>query len=262
MKKFDLSKLTVIKIKDVYSHSLPTHTEGESKMLNSALIIKRSGRTEYSVGDKKFIADPNNIVFIPAGTEYSIDVEKGGSCLVMEFDIFDPSQDAECAEYFFNNARDILNTAKNILHYWTLKGPAYEAKCLSELYSIITQIATIDSYANTLAGKYRMIHKSIKYIEENYADSDLYTTQLAAISEIGETYYRNIFISVFGMPPAKYIQQYRVDKAKELLASTEMPIEEIAVSVGFANSSYFCKVFKSFTGMTPLAFSEKARMIG
>ena len=203
MKKFDLSKLVVLKIKDVYSHSLSRDAEGSAKMTNSALIIKRSGVTEYTVDGRKLVSDSNNVVFIPAGSEYSMEVCKSGSCIVMEFDIHDPSGSVVAEEYFFNNARDILTTAKNVLHYWTLKGPAYEAKCLSEFYSIITQIATIDSYSNTLAGKYRMIHRSIKYIEENYADSDLYTPQLAEISEIGETYYRNIFIAVFGMPPAK-----------------------------------------------------------
>ena len=82
------------------------------------------------------------------------------------------------------------------------------------------------------------------------------------MSGIGETYYRNIFIAVFNMPPAKYIQSYRIDKAKELLVSTTLSLEEIATKVGFANSSYLCKVFKSTTGMTPLAFSQKARHIG
>ena len=262
MKKFDLSKIAIKEIKDVYSYTIPEDAGGSAKMMNSALIIKRSGRTVYSVGDKNFTADNNNILFIPAGTEYSMEVEDRGSCVVIEFDICDMPKDACVSEFFFNNSRDILSTAKNILHYWTLKGPAFEAKCLSELYSIITQISTIDSYANTLAGKYRIIHQSVKYIESNYSDSDLYTPQLAEMSGIGETYYRNIFIAVFKMPPAKYIQSYRIDKAKELLVGTTLSLEEIAEKVGFANSSYLCKVFKSTTGMTPLAFAQKARHIG
>ena len=262
MKKFDLSKIAIKEIKDVYSYTIPEDACGSAKITSSALIIKRSGRTIYNVGGKNFTADSNNILFIPAGVQYSMEVEESGNCVVIEFDICDESKDICTSEYFFNNSRDILGTAKNILHYWTLKGPAFEAKCLSELYSIITQIATIDSYENTLAGKYRIIHKSVKYIESNYSDSDLYTPQLAEMSGIGETYYRNIFIAVFNMPPAKYIQTYRIDKAKELLVSTTLSLEEIATKVGFANSSYLCKVFKSTTGMTPLAFAQKARHIG
>ena len=262
MKKFDLSKIVVSRIVDVYSYTVPKDACGNAKTSNNVLIIKRAGRTVYTVKGKDFTADTNNILFLPAGTEYSVEVLEGGACVVIEFDICNTSCDVMPCEFFFNNSRDILATAKNIVHYWSLKGPAFEAKCLSELYSIITQIATLDSYANTLAGKYRMIHKSVKYIEANYADSDLYTPQLAEMSGIGETYYRNIFISVFNMPPAKYIQMYRIDKAKELLVGTTLSLEDIATKVGFANSSYLCKVFKSTTGMTPLAFAEKARHLG
>jgi AraC-like DNA-binding protein len=262
MKNFDLSKIAIKEIKDVYNYTIPENSYGSAKTANNVLIIKRSGNSVYRVGDRELIADSNNILFIPKDTEYSIEVENKGACIVIEFDICDTQIELCCGEYFFNNSRDILTTAKNILHYWSLKGPAFEVKCLSEMYSIITQIATMDSYANTLAGKYRMIHKSIKYIETNYSDCDLYTTQLAEISEIGETYYRNIFISVFNMPPTKYIQMYRIEKAKELLASTELSLDEIALKVGFANSSYLCKVFKTTVGITPLAFAKKARYLG
>lgn len=262
MKKFDLSKIIVKKICDVRGFTLPKFESGESEVTHSSLVIKRSGKTVYTVDGKELTADSNNVVFLPAGTKYSMEVEEKGACVVIEFDIDDMNVNYVAGEYFFNNAKDIIATAKNILHYWTLKGPAFEAKCLSEFYSIITQIATLDSYTHTLAGKYRMIHKSVKYIEMNYQNPDLYTTELAQMSEIGETYYRNIFISVFNMAPAKYIQLYRINKAKELLVSTDKSIEEIAVAVGFANSSYFCKVFKNITGSTPLEFSEKGRLLG
>ena len=129
-------------------------------------------------------------------------------------------------------------------------------------YDLLTLLSSIRSYTDSLAGKYSIIHKSVKYVERNYHRQDLYTPDLAQMSGIGETYYRNIFIAVFGMPPTKYIQQYRVEKAKELLVTSSRSVEEIAVAVGFANSSYFCKVFKSVTGLTPSDFAEKARRIG
>ena len=85
---------------------------------------------------------------------------------------------------------------------------------------------------------------------------------LADMSGMGETYYRSIFISVFGVAPTRYIQQYRVDKAKELLINSTGSVEDIAVAVGFANSSYFCKVFKSITGVTPSEYAEHGRLVG
>ena len=82
------------------------------------------------------------------------------------------------------------------------------------------------------------------------------------MSGIGETYYRNIFLAVFNVAPTKYIQNYRVEKAKELLVNSDDAIDDIATAVGFANASYFCKVFKSTTGLTPKEFAAKSKKIG
>ena len=128
MKKFDLSSIAVKEIKDVYSYTVPKGVEGKSKLDSNALIIKRSGKTVYDVDGKKFTADANNILFMPAGVEYSMEVEESGACFVIEFDICNSSNSISCCEFFFNNSRDILTTAKNILHYWSLKGPAFETQ--------------------------------------------------------------------------------------------------------------------------------------
>lgn len=261
MKKFDISNLIITKIFDVYSVELEEETSASSALSHCALIVKRQGRSVYTVSGRSYTADSNNIVFLPSGTEYDIEVDKCGECTVIEFDIQN-SENVPVCSYFIDNESDIIKAAKNIQHYWSLQGPAYHSKCLSELYSLITQISTIDSYTYSLAGKYRLIHRSVKYIEANFARQDLYTPMLADMSGMGETYYRSIFISVFNMAPARYIQVYRVGKAKELLINSQGSVEDIAVAVGFANSSYFCKVFKNLTGMTPSEFAEKGRRLG
>lgn len=261
MKKFDISNLCISKILDVYSVELEEETTASSSLSHCALVIKRKGASVYTVGKKRYTADSNSILFIPAGAEYSLEVTEGGACTVIEFDIINETL-PPVSNYFIDNEGDIIKTAKNIEHYWRLQGPAFHSKCLSEMYSLITQISTIDSYTYSLAGKYHLIHRSVKYIEANFARQELYTPMLAEMSGIGETYYRSIFISVFNMPPARYIQLYRIEKAKQLLLNSQGSVEEIAVAVGFANSSYFCKVFKSATGLTPSEFADKGRCIG
>ncbi len=261
MKKFDISNLIVTGIRDIYSYTLPEDTEGAAVTKNATLIIKSKGCSEYTVDGKEYNADPNTVVFLPKDTAYSIYVDRAGDCLIIEFDA-DVESGATPCEFVTDNDKEVASTAKSLLNYWKLKGPAYHSKCLSELYTLITQISTIHSYTNSLVGKYGLIHKSVKYIEANYRREDLYTPDLAEMSGIGETYYRAIFISVFQVPPARYIQNYRIEKAKELLVNSTGSIEDIAVSVGFANSSYFCKVFKSVTGLTPTEFAAKGRTLG
>ena len=262
MKKFDISNLVITRVVDIYSYVIEEETEASALTQRALLLIKRQGRSVYRIGSQTLTADPKHILFLPAGTSYSMEVEREGACTVIELDVMETGETLTPCEYFTNNESDIVATAKNILHYWNLRGPAYRSKCLSEIYSLLTQISTIQSYAYSLAGKYRLIHRSVKYIESNYHKQDLYTPMLAEMSGIGETYYRSIFIAVFGVAPTRYIQQYRVEKAKELLVNSSGSVEEIAVSVGFANSSYFCKVFKALTGLTPSEFAEKGRRVG
>ena len=257
MKKFDISNLIISRITDIYSYTLEEETVANAVTDHSVLIIKQGGRSVYTVDGKDYIADANHILFFPVGVSYSMYLDREGECTVIEFDVVDNGEIPTCASFLTDEDATIAETVKNIIHYWDLRGPAYHSKCLSEIYSLLTQISTI-----TLASKYHLIHRSVKFIERNYHRQDLYTATLADMSGIGETYYRNIFQSVFGVPPTRYIQQYRVDKAKELLVSGSGTVDQIAVAVGFANASYFCKVFKTITGLTPMDFAEKARRIG
>lgn len=262
MKKFEISGLIISKINDIYSFKLKKHTEAKARLSHSALIVRQAGESVYTVGKKEYTVNAENILFLPASTEYELDVERFGSCTVIEFDAANAPEELSPCGFSIYSDKDIIKSVIGISHFWALKGPAYHSKCLSEIYDVITRISNESSFNSTLAGKYGMIHKSVKYIETNYANPDLYTPYLAEMSGMGETYYRSIFTAVFNTPPTRYIQQYRVDKSKELLVNTDLSVDEVAVKVGFANASYFCKVFKSLTGYTPSEFAAKGRKIG
>jgi AraC-like DNA-binding protein len=261
MKKFDISNLTVLNIEGIYRSALAIDTEAKAVARSSLLVIKRAGRTSYFSGGEKYTADDEHILFIPKGTEYEMYIDRAGECTVIELSVSE-TEKLSVTSFYTGGDKDVFAAVKNIFHYWTLRGPAFRSKCLSELYGLLTQISSIQSFSSSLAGKYGLIHRSVKYIEANYNRQDLYTPMLAEMSGMGETYYRSIFIAVFGIAPTRYIQQYRVDKAKELLIRSDASVEEIALAVGFANSSYFCKVFKSLTGITPSDFAEKGKLVG
>ncbi len=262
IKNFDISSLALSTLVDVRRVIHPLDSEASSVAQHCALVIRKSGCSVYSFQGNSYTASADSVIFISRGTEYSMSVEKSGECTVVEFDVAAPELESGICEYITEGDRTIHKLAKNLIQYYNLKGPAYSSKCFSELYSIFTQISTVHAYNHSLAGKYGLIHSSVKFIEANYARQDLYTPMLAELSQIGETYYRSIFLAVFNMPPAKYIQLYRVGKAKELLLGGSYSIEDIAVAVGFANASYFCKVFKTLTGKTPSEFAQNSKALG
>ncbi len=65
------------------------------------------------------------------------------------------------------------------------------------------------------------------------------------------------FHDSFGRPPLQYLNERRIDAAKNLLLTTNCRIHEIGSLIGIDNTNHFIYLFKKFTGMTPLAFRKK-----
>lgn len=101
----------------------------------------------------------------------------------------------------------------------------------------------------------RMI-KVQKYIHNNiYDDIDLHT--LASVACVTHTYLIRLFNKSFGMSPLQYINQKKVERAQLLLITSEMPVKEVAYSLGFTDSSYFIRLFKKATQLTPQEYRER-----
>lgn len=67
------------------------------------------------------------------------------------------------------------------------------------------------------------------------------------------------FRQVYGLPIATYLKQYRIQKATELLTSTDLGIAAVAAQVGYETQSKFSAAFKQATGLSPLAYRKSSR---
>ena len=89
-----------------------------------------------------------------------------------------------------------------------------------------------------------------KYINRNYT-SDISLMTVADALDLNPSYVSQLFKKESGSTYTKYLTNMRIEKAKELLTSTNMTLNEISDSVGFNDYFYFLKTFKKFTGVTP-----------
>ena len=217
---FDISEIAITNINTIYSHSIPICSGEKGKTEHNTIVIKLTGSSVYTISGNDYTADRRSVLFLPSGTDYTLTVNKCGPCVIIEFDTAKGNEKVPVRQFATDGEKELVSSARNLVRFWSLGGPAYRSKCLSELYNIITQLSIIDSYTNTLAEKYALIHRSVKYIEENYRNQDLSTPMLAEMSEMGETYYRNIFYDVFKCSPNRYIRNMRVEKPR-LLASSD-----------------------------------------
>lgn len=80
--------------------------------------------------------------------------------------------------------------------------------------------------------------------------------ELGGHFNINPYYLQKQFKRYVGMSPSEYQNYLRMNKAKELLRSSKLPIGEIAYSVGMENLGYFTRLFKKQEGMTPLEYRK------
>ncbi|GAA0179999.1 AraC family transcriptional regulator [Clostridium sediminicola] len=97
--------------------------------------------------------------------------------------------------------------------------------------------------------------KSMEYINKHY-NEDININQLAAIEHYNVNYYSEWFKKQTGMCPRDYIQRLRIEKAKELLTTTNYSISEITNQVGYDHSSSFCRVFKLLENISPRSYRK------
>lgn len=94
------------------------------------------------------------------------------------------------------------------------------------------------------------VKRMLQFIQENYA-SEITIAAIAGSAMISESECLRCFRSTIGASPIRYLKQFRVQKAADLLLSTREGVAEIGGQCGFQDASYFTKTFRQLTGRTP-----------
>lgn len=122
-----------------------------------------------------------------------------------------------------------------------------EVACPSE--EIFEENHSYDSNVQTINEIHAFLTSNIK---ERYS-----IEELSAKFHINQTTLKATFKTVFGKPIAKYMKEYRIKQAKELLLQNNYSISEIACEVGYENQSKFTEAFKDVTGLLPSAYRKE-----
>jgi AraC family transcriptional regulator len=94
------------------------------------------------------------------------------------------------------------------------------------------------------------LQQVLNYIH-THLDRDLSLVQIAGTINISPTYFASLFKRTTGISPHQYVIQQRVERAKQMLAKTDLAIADIALQVGFSSQSHLNQHFKRLTSMTP-----------
>ncbi|MFV0507120.1 MAG: helix-turn-helix domain-containing protein [Bacteroidales bacterium] len=126
--------------------------------------------------------------------------------------------------------------------------------------SIITQLlSNLPESGWQLASKNHRILQTIYHIEE-CLNENLENSQLANIAAMSTNAFIRLFTQETGLSPQRYVKEKRIDKACILLHHSNMTIDEIAFSCGFADRYHFSRIFKQITNQSPAKYKKRLMM--
>ncbi|ACU61814.1 helix-turn-helix domain-containing protein [Chitinophaga pinensis] len=96
-----------------------------------------------------------------------------------------------------------------------------------------------------------------RLVEENLTNA-ISLNQLARLAGRSVSSLRRDFISIYNMPPSRWIRQKKLERAKELLVNTDMTVTSICYTLGFESVAHFSRAFKSYFRYSPSGLREGA----
>jgi two-component system response regulator YesN len=118
----------------------------------------------------------------------------------------------------------------------------YLILCLQELIKVRD--------GNTRKRYGRLLREAVRYIDEHFDSEDISLNRVAEEISISPNHFSSIFSQEMGITFIEYLIQKRMERAKQLLRTTQLRSSEIAYQVGYRDPHYFSSTFRKTQGMT------------
>ena len=221
------------------------------------LVLHLDGNRQYFFSDgREITVSPQEVIYLPKGSNYHVKFDNDNNCYFINFQLAEPIN-GEPMKLRVQDFQKLLPAFKEARQAWCSKKPGYMMKCKEKLYHILYQLQKEYHRSSTDTEKHLQLAPATQYILEHYASRPLRVDELAAMCGITPEYFRTLFHKLYGTSPIKYINQLRIERAKELILSDSYTIANVAELSGFPDISYFSKIFKRATGVSPSEYGEQ-----
>lgn len=234
--------------------------QGEAEHRNRSshgLALNLAGHKVYRFADGTKIDVPGGkVIFLPEHSSYSVFAEAPGDCYAVNFRL---SENANFSPFLISirNLPPLRESFVSAEAAFRTRNVGWRETCLSDLYRILSLLQKERTALYTPTGKAGWLTPATERIHESFCDGKLNIEDLAALCGISTVYFRRLFHRVYGVSPMQYIQRLRLERSKELIASGLYTVEKTAELSGFSDTCYFCRCFRSQTGVTPTEYRRR-----
>ena len=161
------------------------------------------------------------------------------------------------------SARAVLSTASRLprifLHAFSSIDTAEKALIASKwLTDILTEICVVTMSSDTREEHAPAYIIELKQLLDNSYEMNFSLTDFEKRFGISKYRLCREFSQYYKQPPIHYLNAKRIEAAKNLLLTTDMPVHEVGSAVGIDNTNHFISLFKKNTGTTPFVFKQGA----
>ncbi|NBD23935.1 AraC family transcriptional regulator [Paenibacillus glycinis] len=245
-----------------------------------------SGTCTVETHDGAVALRKGDLIMLDAGIPHKLIVEKASPCRMLNVEFtFKPcggiypsakqlsDNDAEFAAFLerglgtvvLRDSADVQHILKSLVLELDIgrSGASRENMTnllISQLLVRVARLAAEDAKDGAERQIHRYVQIAAEYLHQHY-DCDIQARDVAAAVNLHPVYLQRIFKANMSVSITEYLTELRMEKAKMLLARTDVPIIEVADYIGLNSRQYFSMLFKKMTGMSPAAYRKSKASI-
>jgi AraC-like DNA-binding protein len=118
--------------------------------------------------------------------------------------------------------------------------------------------SSLHTVTKTRAADHALVHlrRARDHADRHFAEP-LDLEELAAVAALSKFHFHRLFTATYGRTPAAHLTERRIERAQDLLRSTNLSVTEICFAVGFSSLGSFSSRFAQMVGESPSAFQKQ-----
>ena len=248
------------------------------------IIEITAGKVIVQIGTEFAEANAGDFLYVPPTMVFKIEAlegEAGMRSMVFDSSIIEENMENFDTEIFymfyvqsknkivvFGKEHPVYKTLKKYMQEsydeYVSKDVCYKLPIRANIYLMMT--ALLRYYCGSKNELDRMIYHNvmrlrpvITYIADHYKEK-IYIETLSDMITVSPDYFTKMFKDSIGRTPIDYINGLRINRAMQMLATTDISVNDISDQLGFSNSNYFHKIFKQYMDTSPAAYRKLVKM--